>query len=145
MDGCPGTPPSCCLGLDHEARRSQVRLLGYMLGQAGRVRGGPGAIAGNHVVIASSPTGPFILLAHLRRGSATVAVGDHVQPGDPVGSCGNSGNSTQPHVHIQATDSTDWEGAKGLPITFDHPRAPAIGRVRGCDRLIPHQVVLFAA
>ena len=77
-------------------------------------------IAGNHVVIASSPTGLYTLLAHLRRGSATV-VEDHVQPSDSMGSCGNSGNSTQPYLHIQATDSTNWYEAKGLPITFDHP------------------------
>jgi murein DD-endopeptidase MepM/ murein hydrolase activator NlpD len=113
---------------DHEARRSQLRLVPYMLGQASRVRGGAAAVAGNHVVIASTPTGPFILLAHLRRGSVTVAVGDHVQTGDPVARCGNSGNSTQPHLHIQATDSTNWDEAKGLPIAFDHPDAPAMPR-----------------
>ena len=113
---------------DHEARRSQVRLLPYLLGQASRVRGGPAAIAGNHVVIATSPSGPYVLLAHLRRGSVTVAVGDRVRTGDRVGSCGNSGNSTQPHLHLQATDSTNWDEARGVPIAFDHPDAPAMPR-----------------
>lgn len=94
---------------DHEARRSQLTLLPYMFSQADRVRGGPAAIAGNHVVIATGAKGPFILLAHLRKGSVEVAVGDHVQEGVVLGACGNSGNSTQPHLHIQATDSTNWE------------------------------------
>jgi len=110
---------------DHEARRSQPALLAYALTQAGRVRGGPNAIAGNHVVIAAAPGGPFVLLAHLRRGSVSVGPGAVVSAGDVVGTCGNSGNSTEPHVHVQATDSTEWATARGLPIAF---RAPS-GRV----------------
>ena len=103
---------------DHEARRSQLTLVPYMLGQAGRARRGAAAIAGNHVVIAAADEGPFVLLAHLRQGSLRVAVGEHIWEGDPVGACGNSGNSTQPHVHVQATDSTVWERARGRPIAF---------------------------
>jgi murein DD-endopeptidase MepM/ murein hydrolase activator NlpD len=38
-----------------------------------------------------------------------------------VGRCGNSGNSTQPHVHVQVTDSVDWASAQGLPMLFRHP------------------------
>lgn len=89
---------------DHEARRSQFALIPYALGQANRVRQGPPAIAGNHVVLAIAESGPFILLAHLRAGSIQVAVGDEVEEGEVIGECGNSGNSTQPHVHLQATD-----------------------------------------
>lgn len=37
---------------DHEARRSQLTLLPYALGQAQRVRAGAAAIAGNHAVLA---------------------------------------------------------------------------------------------
>lgn len=109
--------------IDHEARRSQLHLLVYALSQANRVRGGAPAIAGNHVVLALSATGPFVLLAHLRRGSVSVETGDRLQPGDPVGECGNSGNSTQPHLHVQVTDSTNWESTRGLPIRFHRPGA----------------------
>jgi murein DD-endopeptidase MepM/ murein hydrolase activator NlpD len=104
--------------VDHEARRSQLALVPYMLGQAKRVRQGVPAIAGNHVVLAMSEVGPFILLAHLRSGSIQVAVGDQVGEGEVLGECGNSGNSTQPHVHVQATDSMDWDRAQGLPLRF---------------------------
>lgn len=103
---------------DHEARRSQLALLPYALSQRERLRGGPAAIAGNHVVIAIRPGGPFVLLAHLRCQSVQVRPGDLLEPGDPVGKCGNSGNSTQPHVHLQVTDSTDWANAQGLPLAF---------------------------
>jgi hypothetical protein len=107
---------------DHRARRSQLALIGYMAGQSGRVRRGPGAIAGNHVAIALADAGPFVLVAHLRRDSVQVGVGDMVTAGQPIGACGNSGNSTQPHVHLQATDSIDWPTARGLPIAFDTAR-----------------------
>jgi hypothetical protein len=103
---------------DHEARRSQLTLLAYMVTQARRIRGGPPAIAGNHVVVGQTVQGPFVLVAHLRRGSVAVHVGDRVERGEVIGACGNSGNSTQPHVHIQATDTTQWDRARGLPIAF---------------------------
>ena len=109
---------------DHEARRSQLALVPYALGQAARVRGGAPAIAGNHVVVAPSPGGPFVLLAHLRSGSVRVSAGDVVAVGAEVGRCGNSGNSTQPHVHVQATDSLDWPRTRGLPIAFRDPTNP---------------------
>jgi murein DD-endopeptidase MepM/ murein hydrolase activator NlpD len=48
-------------------------------------------------------------------------VGETVEVGQPIGLCGNSGNSTQPHVHLQATDSRDWSTARGLPIAFKRP------------------------
>lgn len=111
---------------DHQARRSQLTLLPYILGQAGRVQGGPAAIAGNHVVIATDERGPYVLLAHLQKGSITVSAGDQVLEGAVVGGCGNSGNSTQPHLHIQATDSTNWDQARGLPIAFRTSGAPAL-------------------
>ena len=108
---------------DHSARRSQLTLVPYVLGQAKRVRKGVAAVAGNHVVIALGPDGPFVLLAHLRRGSVRVAPGDAVAVGDQVAECGNSGNSTQPHVHVQVTDSLDWPRATGLPMAFRRPGA----------------------
>lgn len=43
-----------------------------------------------------------------------------------MGACGNSGNSTQPHLHLQATDSTNWDGARGLPIAVRSTSAPAL-------------------
>lgn len=106
---------------DHEARRSQLTLLPYMLTQGRRVRAGPAAIAGNHVVVSISPTGPFVLLAHLRRGSVQVSVGESVSAGQQLAECGNSGNSTEPHVHVQVSDSTDWTRANGIPLAFRHP------------------------
>lgn len=113
---------------DHEARRSPLTLVPYLLTQAERARRGPAGLAGNHVVIAARPGGPFVVLAHLRQGSITVVVGDEVTTGQTVAQCGNSGNSTQPHLHLQAIDSTDWSRARGLPLAFAHATAPQLPR-----------------
>lgn len=103
---------------DHVGRRSSVTLIPYLLGQAGRVRQGIDAVAGNHVVVAIAPEGPFVGLVHLRQKSVTVTVGQVVSTGDQLGQCGNSGNSTEPCVHLQVTDSTSWQSARGLPLAF---------------------------
>ncbi|WP_406124738.1 M23 family metallopeptidase [Streptomyces sp. NBC_00989] len=55
---------------------------------------------GNHVFI---DTGREIVkLAHLRPGSVTVAKGDTVHAGQLLGEVGNTGNTTEPHLHIHA-------------------------------------------
>ena len=82
------------------------------------MKAGPAALAGNHVVIELSPTGPYVLLAHLRRGSTRVSVGELVAAGQQLAGCGNSGNSTEPHLHLQVSDSIDWKRAHGLPLAF---------------------------
>ena len=103
---------------DHEARRSQVRLLPYALGQRGRLRRGVDAIAGNNLIIALPGGAAFLALVHLRAGSLRVGVGDAVTTGQPVAACGNSGNSTQPHLHVQVMDSPDLSVAQGVPMVF---------------------------
>ncbi|GAA3573205.1 hypothetical protein GCM10022197_32500 [Microlunatus spumicola] len=102
---------------DHAARRS-VALLPYLWAQPARVRAGAAAVAGNHVGLALADGRAFVFLVHLRRGSLRVRVGDRVRTGQVLGTCGNSGNSTQPHVHVQATDHPDVTRAHGVPVTF---------------------------
>lgn len=113
---------------DHQARRSPPGLLSYMLGQGGRLRQGLTAIAGNHVLLRDTTTGLVVTLVHLRRGSVRVSPGDRLRPGDEIGACGNSGNSTQPHVHLQVTDTADLETARGVPVLYrDYREWPASG------------------
>jgi hypothetical protein len=104
--------------IDHVGRRSQLALVPYALGQRGRLRQGVGAIAGNHLVIALPGGGAFLALVHLKAGSIRVAVGETVTTGQPLAECGNSGNSTQPHVHLQIMDSQHLSVAQGLPMAF---------------------------
>lgn len=60
--------------------------------------------AGNHVLMSCASGGDWItlLLAHLQPGSVAVAGGDRVRRGAFLGRVGNSGNSTEPHLHIHA-------------------------------------------
>ena len=119
---------------DHPARRSMLALAPYALGQAARARRGAAAIAGNHVIITLGRAGPYVALVHLRLGSIVVATGQSVVAGQSLGSCGNSGNSTQPHVHVQVMDSLDVATACGVPMAFrafrEWPRGSAKGRLR---------------
>jgi murein DD-endopeptidase MepM/ murein hydrolase activator NlpD len=104
--------------IDHVGRRSQLTLVPYALGQLARLRQGVCAIAGNYLIIAPRDSGAFVGLAHLRAGSIRVAVGEEVTTGQQVADCGNSGNSTQPHVHVQVMDSPDLSIARGVPMAF---------------------------
>lgn len=76
-------------------------------------------IAGNHVVIFCHNA--KILIAHLRRDSVKLKVGDAVSVGEIVGNVGNSGNTMQPHLHIHAerggTRDSILDG-EGIPIIF---------------------------
>jgi hypothetical protein len=104
--------------VDHDARRSQFALVPYALGQAARVRAGVAAVAGNHIIIQLAGGAGFVALVHLRADSIRVGVGKVVNRGQLLAQCGNSGNSTQPHLHLQVMDSLDLANATGLPIRF---------------------------
>ena len=103
---------------DHPARRAPLMVLRYLLTQGSRLRRGLAAVTGNHLILALDANGPYVALAHLRSGSLLVRRGDPVAVGQPLAACGNSGNSTQPHVHVQVMDSADLLAARGLPMAF---------------------------
>jgi hypothetical protein len=120
--------------IDHVGRRSQLALVPYVLGQPARLRQGVAAVAGNHLIIALRDGGAFAALVHLRAGSLRVAAGDRVTTGQPIADCGNSGNSTQPHLHIQVMDSADLTVARGVPMAFRRFREWPRGAKRPQDR-----------
>jgi hypothetical protein len=76
-------------------------------------------LAGNHIVIACQ--GVKVLLAHLKNNSLAVQAGTTVVTGQPVGQVGNSGNTTEPHLHIHAVpaDTANILEGEGVPILFD--------------------------
>ncbi len=79
------------------------------------------ARAGNHVVIQPRGTSVYILLGHLKKESVRVRKGDHVRVGQILGQVGNSGNTTEPHLHIHCAtmDGDDFTGGgKGTPLLF---------------------------
>lgn len=56
---------------------------------------------GNYIVLRCAEAN--ILMAHLKRGSIKVAPGEVVAVGQPLAEIGNSGNTLEPHLHIDAT------------------------------------------
>ncbi|NGP77365.1 M23 family metallopeptidase [Balneolaceae bacterium YR4-1] len=62
-----------------------------------------------------------ILMAHLRRGSIKVAPGDTVTIGQPLAEIGNSGNTLEPHLHIEATKDGKplWLRFNGLSLSIN--------------------------
>jgi Peptidase family M23 len=101
---------------DHRSFRG-LPSVGYALTQRRRAAAGWEALAGNHVMIQLAE-GPVVAVCHLQRDSVQVQPGQEVQAGEVLGRCGNSGNSTEPHVHLQAIDRLDVGRASAVPLTF---------------------------
>lgn len=76
------------------------------------------AAAGNHVIVRVGPD-QHALVAHLQKGSVKVKTGDRVKAGQTLGLCGNSGRTSEPHIHFHLqTGATFVEGGTGLPADF---------------------------
>lgn len=56
-----------------------------------------------------------VILAHLMSRSVTVQPGSIVQPGEIIGRIGNSGNTSEPHLHIHAQKVENGK-IKGVPL-----------------------------
>lgn len=82
---------------------------------------------GNRVVLRLA-TGTYLILAHLQPGSLQVAAGDVVAAGQVLARCGNSGNTSEPHLHLhhqrQDPAVTPMNLAEGLPLFFSGPNGP---------------------
>ncbi len=113
---------------DHRTRASWPGLLLWVVEGFFRELTGPDRILGNHVTIEVEP-GAYAVVAHLQRGSVTVRPGDRVAAGQPIAACGNSGSSTDPHVHVQVMDRPRALFAAGLPIVFPDGELPRTGEV----------------
>lgn len=75
-------------------------------------------IAGNSV-IEDLGGGRYALYAHMIPGTVRVKPGDRVKDGQVLGLLGNSGNSTEPHLHFQISDSPMALGGEGLPFLLN--------------------------
>lgn len=73
--------------------------------------------AGNYVII-DHGNGEYSLLAHLKKGSLKVTPGKQVKAGDQLGLSGNSGNSSQPHLHYHLQTGAAFKAGLGLPAPF---------------------------
>jgi len=74
---------------------------------------------GNFVMLETAAK-EYLLFAHLKLHSITVAEGEVVSAGAVLGRCGNSGNSTEPHLHLQMQNVPDLVSAKSTHIYFNN-------------------------
>lgn len=74
---------------------------------------------GNHVVVDLGHS-EYAFFAHLRQGSVAVREGESVAAGQELGRCGNSGNSSEPHLHFHLQTTPDLGTGEGLPAAFRH-------------------------
>jgi hypothetical protein len=78
-------------------------------------------LTGNRVV-QDIGGGRVAVYAHLQQGGVNVHVGDRVRRGDVLGQVGNSGGSSEPHLHFHIMDGpggTSAIAANALPFVFE--------------------------
>jgi murein DD-endopeptidase MepM/ murein hydrolase activator NlpD len=78
----------------------------------------PYFVTGNTVIIKTEKN-EYILFAHLKQHSITVQDGQDVRQGDIIGYCGNSGNSTEAHLHFHIQNTEDINTATGIKCHFE--------------------------
>ena len=76
----------------------------------------PNPFAGQGIDIGG---GRYAFYAHLKPGSLRVRPGERVKKGQVVGLVGNSGNSTEPHLHFHLMDNTSPLGSEGIPYVHE--------------------------
>jgi len=74
-------------------------------------------VAGNHVNL-DLGGGVYAMYAHLQPGSIRVKLGDRVTTGQVIGLVGNTGNSSEPHLHFQLMNRNSPLGSNGIPYTL---------------------------
>ncbi|RZK58588.1 MAG: DUF3887 domain-containing protein [Pedobacter sp.] len=73
---------------------------------------------GNSVLI-KTKNNEYILFAHFKQNTISVKQGDRVKQGQQLGLCGNSGNSSEPHLHFHIQDAEDFYNTVGVKCYFD--------------------------
>lgn len=74
-------------------------------------------VGGNHIVV-DMGQGHYAFYAHVQPGSLGVKLGDRVKTGQVLALLGNSGNSTEPHLHFHMGDNVSPLGAEGIPYAL---------------------------
>lgn len=77
----------------------------------------PYSAVGNAVIIQHREN-EFSVLAHLKLDSIKVKVGDKLTRGQLVGLCGNSGNSSEPHLHYHLQNTPIIQDGTGIKCLF---------------------------
>jgi len=90
-------------------------------------------IRGNFILIKHSDN-EYSAIAHIMQNSFTVNVGDKVKQGEVIAQCGNSGNTSEPHIHFQLQTGKSFFLSAGLPIAFTNINANAKNNYELADK-----------
>lgn len=75
-------------------------------------------VPGNNVII-KTENNEYLFFAHFKQHSIVVKQGQKVKQGQLLGLCGNSGNSSEPHLHFHIQNVEDMNIATGVKCYFD--------------------------
>jgi murein DD-endopeptidase MepM/ murein hydrolase activator NlpD len=75
-------------------------------------------VPGNTVII-KTQNNEYLFFAHFKQHSIIVKQGQKVKQGQLLGLCGNSGNSSEPHLHFHIQNVEDMNSATGVKCYFD--------------------------
>jgi murein DD-endopeptidase MepM/ murein hydrolase activator NlpD len=75
-------------------------------------------VPGNTVILKTSKN-EFLFFAHFKQHSIVVKQGQKLQKGQLLGLCGNSGNSSEPHIHFHIQDTENMMTATGIKCYFE--------------------------
>ncbi len=87
----------------------------------------PAQPGGNMVIIRHGDE--YSMLAHLEKGSVIVQAGDKVKQGQAIGKIGNSGNSSEAHLHFQVSDQPDLLKGTSIAIHWSDGLKPLKGDI----------------
>jgi murein DD-endopeptidase MepM/ murein hydrolase activator NlpD len=79
-------------------------------------------IRGNYIIIKHAEN-EYSFLAHLMPNSILVSVGQPIKRKQPIAMCGNSGNTSEPHLHFHIQNGQNFFTSMGLPIHFQNIQA----------------------
>jgi murein DD-endopeptidase MepM/ murein hydrolase activator NlpD len=75
-------------------------------------------VPGNLIVIKHAE-GEYSLFAHFKQNSIRIKVGDKVTKGQTIGLCGNSGNSSEAHLHYQFQNTPFFADEASMKVYFE--------------------------
>ena len=75
-------------------------------------------VTGNTVVLKTA-NNEFLLFAHFKQNSIKVKTGNAVKKGQLLGLCGNSGNSSEAHLHFHIQDKEKMIPSTGIKCYFE--------------------------
>jgi len=76
---------------------------------------------GNYLLIKCNDVeDEYIAMYHFKKGSVKVIKGDSIAKGQIIAKCGNSGRSTEPHLHFHIQDSENDSVAVGVIAKFEN-------------------------